>query len=59
MWTLRGLIVRGRGLLLGVALLSSIGSCEMPKPHLPSIGEAPAAPAEPAVTAGAVSVARS
>jgi hypothetical protein len=54
MWIVRGLIVRGRGLLLGVALLSSIGSCELPKPHIPSIGEVPAAP----VTA-APSVARS
>jgi hypothetical protein len=51
MWIVRGLIVRGRGLLLGVALLSSIGSCELPKPHIPSIGEVPAAPGEPAVTA--------
>lgn len=44
MGTFRRLIVRGRSLLLGVALLSSIGSCELPKPQIPSIGEAPAAP---------------
>jgi len=55
----RRLLARGRDPLLGLVLLSSIGSCQVPKPQLPSIGELPPAPhrTAPAVVAGAPDVA--
>lgn len=37
--------------LLGALALGAIGSCELPKPQLPSIGAAPPAP-QPATPAG-------
>ena len=41
MRTIRTSLRRGRDPLLGILLLSSIGSCELPKPQLPSIGTTP------------------
>ncbi len=41
MRAIRRSLRRGRDPLLGILLLSSIGSCELPKPQLPSIGTAP------------------
>ncbi len=35
------LLGRLRSLVLGVVLLSSIGSCQLPKPPVPKIGAAP------------------
>jgi len=31
-----------RALLAGIVLLGAVGSCELPKPNLPSIGSTPA-----------------
>ena len=33
-----------RALLAGVVLLGAVGSCELPKPNIPSIGSTPAGP---------------
>jgi len=43
MRSLRRLTRRATGPLLGLALLSTIGSCELPKPQIPSIGARAAA----------------
>ncbi|MFH0750891.1 MAG: hypothetical protein V2B17_03560 [Chloroflexota bacterium] len=44
MRSLRQLARRASGPFLGLALLSTIGSCELPKPQIPSIGAIPCAP---------------
>ena len=33
-----------RALLAGIVLLGAVGSCELPKPNIPSIGSTPAGP---------------
>jgi hypothetical protein len=33
-----------RALLAGVVLIGAVGSCELPKPNIPSIGSTPAGP---------------
>jgi hypothetical protein len=58
MRSLRRLALRATGPILGLTLLSSIGSCELPKPQLPSIGVAPAAAPGGAGTIRAVALAR-
>lgn len=53
MHTLRRLARRAAGpLLAGLLLLSAVGSCELPKPKIPSIGAAPAGPGPVTLAAG-------
>ncbi len=53
MRTLRRLARRvGGPVLAGLILLSAVGSCELPKPKIPSIGAAPAGPVPVTIVAG-------